>query len=164
MVRTVICWIIPMALFPLGCGGGESNSAPPPPPPQQQQQQRSSAHAPPATQATTGPSAGATTQASQQALEDKLYGTWVADDVDAKIGQVKIKLTFHQDGPVKIAAWSDIPFVGQVRNKSAPYEVHGNTIHSDAIRGGTSVKFWFDGDQLVIRYEQGKTIHFTRQT
>src|SRR5687767_1432087 len=85
----------------------------------------------PATQAATRPAA--------PDPSEKLYGTWVADDVDAKMGQVKIRLVFKEDGPVRIAAWSDIPFVGQVRDRTAPYEVHGNTISSEAIRGGTTV-------------------------
>jgi hypothetical protein len=129
-----------------GCGSGKSSA-------------ENTAHP------TAGTSTAATTNlsaATTQSLEDRLYGTWVANDVDVKIGQVKIKLTFHQDGPVRIAAWSDIPFVGQVRNKKAPYDVHDHTIHSDAIRGGSTVKYHFEGDQLVIQYKQGKTIRFTR--
>jgi len=113
--------------------------------------------------ATTGRSATSTQTAPQdQAMEDKLMGTWIAKDVDAKMGEVKIKLTFRQEGPVKLAAWSDIPFVGQVRDKTAPYEVHGDVISSDAIRDGTSVTYWFDGEQLVIRYKEGKTVAFHR--
>jgi hypothetical protein len=108
----------------------------------------------PATQAATRPAASGPSE--------KLYGTWVADDVDAKMGEVKIRLVFKEEGPVRIAAWSDIPFVGQVRDRTAPYEVHGNTISSDAIRGGTTVKYWFDGGQLVIEYKDGKTVHFRR--
>ncbi len=99
----------------------------------------------------------------QPGSAEKLYGTWIAEDVDVKMGEVKIKLTFREEGPMKLAAWSDIPFVGQVRDKKAPFEVHGDVISSSAIRGGISVKYWFDGEQLVIRYKEGKTVHFTRQ-
>jgi len=99
-----------------------------------------------------------------KAMEDKLMGTWIAEDVDAKLGQVKIKLTFRKEGPMKLAAWSDIPFVGQVRDKAAPYEVHGDVISSDVIRGGTSVTYWFEGEQLVIRYKEGKTVAFHRHS
>ena len=102
------------------------------------------------------------TAAQNQALEDKLMGTWVAEDVDAKLGEVKIKLTFRKEGPMKLAAWSDIPFAGQVRDKTAPYEVNGDVISSGAIRGGTSVTYWFEGEQLVIRYKEGKTVTFDR--
>jgi len=106
----------------------------------------------------------ATTQAASRdkAMEEKLMGTWIAEDVDAKLGEVKIKLTFREEGLMKLAAWSDIPFAGQVRDKTAPYEVHGDVISSDAIRGGTSVTYWFEGDQLVIRYKEGKTVAFHR--
>jgi hypothetical protein len=106
-----------------------------------------------------------TTQAATQdeRLEEKLYGTWVANDVDVKLGKVKIKLTFANDGPMKLAAWSDIPFVGQVRNKSGSYKVDGDHLSSAAIHGGTSVRFWFDAGRLVIQYEKGKTVTFTRQ-
>jgi hypothetical protein len=153
MVRWSSCWFLPVALIPLGCGNGDSSKA---------SRQRA-----PATQSATTQSAitsgGGGGGKTTQAPEERLYGTWIASDVDAKLGQVTVKLTFRRQGPVHIAAWSDIPLVGQVRNKTAPYEVHGYEIHSDAIRGGTTVKYWFEGDQLVIQYKQGKTVHFHRQ-
>jgi len=96
-------------------------------------------------------------------LEERLHGTWIARDVDTKMGEVKIKLTFREEGPMKLAAWSDIPFVGQVRDKTAEYEVNGNVISSKAIRGGTSVEYSFDGDDLIIKYKEGKTVRFKRQ-
>ena len=96
-------------------------------------------------------------------MEDRLYGTWLARDVDTKMGEVKIKLTFRKDGPIKLAAWSDIPFVGQVRDKTAPYDVQGNVISSDAIRGGTSVEYSFAGADLIIKYKEGKTVRFKRR-
>jgi len=95
-------------------------------------------------------------------MEDKLMGSWIAQDVDAKIGELKIKLTFRKEGQMKLAAWSDIPFAGQVRDKTAPYEVNGDVISSEAIRGGTSVTYSFEGEQLIIRYQEGKTIAFHR--
>ena len=110
----------------------------------------------------TRPTTGPAPNPAQQDPAERLYGTWVAEDVDVKIGQVKIRLVFKKEGPVKIAAWSDMPFVGQVRDRSAPYEVHGNKISSDAIRGGTTVTYRFDGDDLVIEYQDGKTVRFHR--
>jgi len=150
-----LLWTFMLILPQISCERGESNTPP-----------VKSNMAPVATttpSATTGRSATSTQTAPQdQAMEDKLMGTWIAKDVDAKMGEVKIKLTFRQEGPVKLAAWSDIPFVGQVRDKTAPYEVHGDVISSDAIRDGTSVTYWFDGEQLVIRYKEGKTVAFHR--
>ena len=64
---------------------------------------------------------------------------------------------------MKLAAWSDVPFVGQVRDKRGPYEVRGNVLSSEAIRGGTSVEFWFDGDDLIIQYKDRKTVRFHRE-
>ena len=132
--------------LPLGCGKRESaapasNAAPP---------------------STTAP---ATTRsaAEDRALEQKLNGVWVAEDVDVAVGNVKVRLTFREEGPMKLAAWSDIPFAGQVRDKTAPYEVHGNVISSEAIRGGTSVEYWFENDDLIIKYREGKTVRFRRQ-
>ena len=110
----------------------------------------------------TRPGTRPATDPAQQDPEERLFGTWVAEDVDVKMGQVKIRLVFKKEGPVKIAAWSDMPFVGKVRDKTAPYEVHGNTISSEAIRGGTTVKYRFDGDDLVIEYKDGKTVRFRR--
>ena len=57
--------------------------------------------------------------------------------------------------------WSDIPFVGQVRDKTAPYEVHGSVISSEAIRGGTSVEYSFESDDLIIKYKEGKTVRLS---
>jgi hypothetical protein len=98
-----------------------------------------------------------------ESQQQKLLGTWVAQDVDTSMGEVRIRLTFRQQGRMKLAAWSDIPFVGQVRDKTAPYEVTDSTISSDAIRGGTTVEYWFEGGDLIIRYKEGKTVRFTRQ-
>ncbi|HVX83204.1 MAG TPA: hypothetical protein VH253_00150 [Phycisphaerae bacterium] len=123
--------------------------------------------------AATSPAAdsdGAETQASAPGSgaatapdEDRLSGTWVANDVDAKMGQVKVQVTFKKQGSLHLIAWSDIPLVGQVRNKSGPYEVKGDVISSQAIRGGTSVKYWFDGGDLVIQYAAGKQVRFHRK-
>ena len=109
--------------------------------------------------ATTQPSTAAATSPAE-----KLHGTWVSvEPVDVAAGGAKVKVTFKEDGPVKIVAWSTLPFVGQVRETSGPYEVHGNTIESEAIHGGTSVKYWFDGDHLVIQYSDAKNVKFRRQ-
>ena len=116
------------------------------------------------TRPASSPAANRSAAATQEATRNraKLYGTWVARDVDASMGEVKIRLTFHKKGSVEILAWSDLPFVGQVRDKEAPYEIHDDTISSDALRGGTSVKYRFDGDDLIIEYKDGKTVRFTR--
>jgi hypothetical protein len=134
-----------MLLVPLGCSDG------------------SPAPAPTAKESGATPVPATTRATDERTLEDKLYGTWLARDVDTKMGEVKIKLTFREEGPMKLAAWSDIPFVGQVRDKTAPYDVQGNVISSDAIRGGTSVEYSFDGDDLIIKYKEGKTVRFKRQ-
>lgn len=110
---------------------------------------------------TTSPAA--TRAADDEAAHSRLFGTWVAKDVDASMGEVKIRLTFRKGGPVQILAWSDLPFVGQVRDKEAAYEIHGNTLTSAALRGGTSVNYRFDGKDLLIEYKEGKTVRFTRE-
>lgn len=115
-----------------------------------------------ATRPTSGPSKPQA--ANDEAAHSQLYGTWVAQDVDAKLGDVKLRVTFRKDGPVRILAWSQLPFVGQVRDKQAAYEIHGNTITSDALRGGTSVNYRFDNGDLLIEYKDGKTIRFTRDS
>ena len=129
-------WLCVLFLVPLGCRDGSPEATPT------------------ANDADRRASAPATTRATgEQSLEDRLYGTWVARDVDTKMGEVKIKLTFREDGPMKLAAWSDIPFVGQVRDKTAPYEVNGNVISSEAIRGGTSVEYSSEQEDLIIKYK-----------
>jgi len=99
----------------------------------------------------------------QAAPPDRLLGTWVADDVDTQMGDVKVKLTFRKDNDMKLMAWSDVPLVGKVRDKEAEYTVDGDTISSKAIRGGTSVKYRFDDGRLVIEYKDGKTVRFHRE-
>ena len=64
----------------------------------------------------------------QSGPHKKLYGTWIAHDVDTEMGEVKIKLTFRRVGTLRLLAWSDIPFAGKVRDLKAPYEVHRDTI------------------------------------
>lgn len=114
--------------------------------------------------AAASPSTQPATQPSSNGVDQRLYGTWVAQDVDVSMGQVDIRLTLRKEGPVTILAWSDLPFVGQVRNKTAPFEIRDHTLHSEAIRGGTSVQYWFtDRGQLVIQYADGKTVTFHRE-
>lgn len=93
----------------------------------------------------------------------KLYGTWIANDVDTAMGEVKIKLTFRRVGTLRLLAWSDIPFVGKVKDLKAPYEVHRDTVRSKAIRGGTTVKYSFEGEQLLLQFEAGKVVRFRRE-
>lgn len=110
----------------------------------------------------TTSSAGAGTPAADDPGDppERLLGAWVAEDVPVSMGEVKIKLVFREENGVQILAWSDLPFVGEVRDKTAPYEVHGNTISSEALRGGTSVQYRFAGDDLIIEYQDGKTVRF----
>ena len=94
---------------------------------------------------------------------ERLYGTWVAKGVDAKIGEVKIRLTFRRENKATLLAWSDIPFVGQVRDLKGSFSVQGDTISSKAIRDGKKAKFSFENDQLVLRFKSGKVVRFDRQ-
>lgn len=134
-------------------GGGQSprdassNSSPPNP-----------------SQPASQPANASTNPAADEQEHARLYGTWVARDVDVSMGEVKIELTFAKEGPVRLLAWSDLPFVGQVRNKKGPYDIQGNTISSPAIRGGTTVNYRFDGKDLIIEYKDGKTVRFKRQS
>lgn len=144
-MRNVHLLMIVMSLLPLGCSDASPDATP-------------------STRQATARSAPAMTRAADaRSPEERLYGTWFAKDVDAKMGEVDIKLTFREEGPMKLAAWSDIPFAGQVRDETGSFEVQGNVISSTAIRGGTSVTYSFDGDDLIIQYKEGKTVRFKRQ-
>lgn len=94
---------------------------------------------------------------------ERLYGTWLAKDVDAKMGEVKIRLTFRRENKVTLLAWSDIPFAGQVRDLNGSFSVHGDTISSEAIREGKKATFSFENDQLVLRFKSGKVVRFDRE-
>lgn len=93
----------------------------------------------------------------------QLYGTWIAKDVDAKLGEVKIRLTFLVEKKATLMAWSDIPFAGKVRDLEGAFTVHGDTISSEALRDGKKAKFSFKNDQLVLRFISGKVIRFDRE-
>lgn len=93
----------------------------------------------------------------------RLFGTWTAKDVDVQTGEVRIRLTFSRKNKVTFLAWSDIPFVGQVRDLKGPFSVHGDTISSEAIREGKQAKFSFENDQLVLRFKSGKVVRFNRE-
>ncbi len=94
---------------------------------------------------------------------ERLYGTWTAQDVDAEMGEVRIKLTFLREEKATLLAWSDIMFVGQVRDLKGPFSVHGDTISSEAIREGKEAKFSFENEQLVLRFKSGKVVRFDRE-
>lgn len=93
---------------------------------------------------------------------ERLYGTWTAKDVDAKMGEVRIRLTFRREGKASLMAWSDIPFVGQVRDLKGSFSVHGDTISSVAIRDEKRAIFSFERNQLVFRFKSGKIVRFDR--
>lgn len=94
---------------------------------------------------------------------ERLYGTWTAKDVDAKMGEVKIRLTFRRENRVTLLAWSDIPSFGQVRDLKGAFSVHGDTISSEAIRDGKEAKFFFENDQLVLRFKNDNVVRFDRE-
>jgi hypothetical protein len=94
---------------------------------------------------------------------ERLYGTWTAKDVDAKMGEIRIRLTFRQEEKASLLAWSDIPFVGQVRDLEGPFSIYGDTIRSAAIRDGKKATFSFENDQLVLRFKSGKVVRFDRE-
>jgi hypothetical protein len=94
---------------------------------------------------------------------EQLYGTWTAKDVDVKMGEVKIRLTFRREKKATLLAWSDIPLVGQCRDRKESFSVHGDTISSEAIRDGKKARFSFESDQLVLRFKSGKVVRFDRE-
>lgn len=94
---------------------------------------------------------------------ERLYGTWIAKDVDAKMGEVKIRLTFSREKKVGFMAWSDIPFVGKVRDLKGAFSVDGDTIRSEAIRDGKKANFSFEDKQLLLRFTSGKVLRFDRK-
>ena len=96
-------------------------------------------------------------------LTERLYGTWTAKDVDAKMGEVRIRLTFSREKNATLLAWSDILFAGQVRDLKGPFSVHGDTISSEAIREGKKATFSFESDQLVLHFKSGKVVRFDRE-
>lgn len=94
---------------------------------------------------------------------DKLYGTWAADNVETMLGAVRLNVTFRREGPVSIVAWSTLPLVGKVRSTQGSYEVKNGSITSDSIHGGTSMEYWFDSGDLMLKYSDGKTVRLHRK-
>jgi hypothetical protein len=95
--------------------------------------------------------------------ERRLYGTWAAENVSSPIGDVRIRLVIRREGPLRILAWSELPMVGKVREKEASYEINGDTISSEALRGGTSARYRFEGGNLLLTLSDGRTVRFTRK-
>lgn len=100
---------------------------------------------------------------STQSSREKLYGNWVAKDVDAKVGELTIKLSFREEEGMKLVAWSELMFAGKVKEMKGPYIVSGDTISSKAIRGGTKAIFLFEDGKLVLEFEDGKIVRFHRE-
>jgi hypothetical protein len=94
---------------------------------------------------------------------DQLYGTWIAKAVDGELGEVMIRLTFRREKKATLLAWSDIPFVGHVRDLKGSFSVHGDTISSEALRDGKKANFSFENDQLVLLFISGKVMRFDRE-
>jgi hypothetical protein len=99
---------------------------------------------------------------STQSPLEKLYGNWVAKDVDAEVGELTIRLSFREEGGMKLVAWSELIFAGKVKELKGPYVVSGDTISSKAIRGGTEAIFLFEDGKLVLEFEDGKIVRFHR--
>lgn len=150
-----------------GCGEGKSSS------------QTGMELGSPTTQSTGSTSARATTGPSTRSSADSadpgyghdtgtsgpsdvLTGTWLAENVSAPVGDVKVRLRFREDGPVKLIAISELPFVGEVKNTESPYSVEGGKIVAPEIRGGVSMPYHFEGDELVLEYKPGQTVRFRK--
>lgn len=95
--------------------------------------------------------------AAPEALE-RLYGKWVSEEVQTKVGPTVNTIVFRKDGTVRIDTRSTLPMLGHIRTTEGPFRVEGDTLTSDSIEGGTTVKFHFDGDDLLIETKDNKTI------
>ena len=163
MARPVLlAWVVAAMLAGCDRGSSPTRTAPNASPPKAQAPAGAS-HATTTSTSNDSPAPDRAGEKDDADPHEKLYGTWVSKDVPTSAGDVKIQVTFRQEGPVRIVAWSELPFVGKVRETKGPYEVHGNTISSSAIRGGTSVQYWFDQGELIIKYSDGKTVRLHRQ-
>lgn len=111
--------------------------------------------------ASAKPTTSPTTQHAN--APERLFGTWQSiGTVDTPLGAATIRLTFRQEGPVRIVATSTLPLLGQLEEKSGPYYVENGQIISDTIRGGTAVDYWFEGDNLAIEYKPGEMVRFIK--
>ncbi|MEW5746742.1 MAG: hypothetical protein AB1805_15035 [Nitrospirota bacterium] len=115
-----------------------------------------------------GRGSGQTATQGQKQVEygppERLIGTWMSNepvDVDQP-GSARIKVSFREEGKVRVVAWSTLPLVGKVKTTKGPYHVKNNEIISKAIRGGTAVRYWFEDGQLAIEYKPGQVVRFHR--
>jgi hypothetical protein len=94
---------------------------------------------------------------------DLLTGRWRAEGVDAPMGDVAIELGFAENGKVSIEAWSDLPLVGQVRDKVRSYELRDGKVVSRDLRGGVKMPVEFEGqDVMILEYTEGESVRFRR--
>jgi hypothetical protein len=45
---------------------------------------------------------------AQADSDEELYGTWIANDVEADMGEVSINLRFRREGTMRLLAWSEV--------------------------------------------------------
>lgn len=91
-------------------------------------------------------------------IVERLYGRWVSEEVNTKAGPTINTIEFRRDGTVRIDTRSTLPLLGHLRTTEGPFRVEGETLTSDSIEGGTTVKFRFEGDDLLIETKDQKTI------
>ncbi len=143
-MRTALFLLIFVSMLHLGCSDAPSESVPP-------------------TRQATSRATPATTRASVCSSSAKrLLGTWFAKD-QGEDGRRRHQAHVPQRGADAPRGLVGHPVRWAGADKTGSYEVRGDVISSEAIRGGTSVNYSFDGDDLIIRYKEGKTVRFKRQ-
>jgi hypothetical protein len=95
---------------------------------------------------------------SKEDPAERLYGTWISEEVPTRVGPTVNTVTFRKDGTVRIDTKSALPLLGHLRTTEGPFQVEGDTLSSDTIEGGTRMHFDFDGDVLVLRTKKDKII------
>lgn len=117
-----------------------------------------------ASDGSTSTTRGTTQETDQRSADvrETLSGTWLAEDVSAPVGDVKIRLRFREDGPVRLIAISELPFGGEVKDTESPYHVEDGKIIAPEIGDGVSMPYYFEDDRLVLEYKPGQTVRLRK--
>ena len=107
------------------------------------------------------PAAPATQPATRPA--DRLVGTWIADHLDPKTGDLQLKLVFTKRPKERLLAWSELPLRGRAITSEAPFTATDEAIESTAFPDGRPANYRFDEKgHLLIRRSDGSTVTFHR--
>jgi hypothetical protein len=98
---------------------------------------------------------------AKRALQARLEGDWVANNVSSLIGPLKVEMVIRKNGSCHVNLWTSGIVNAQIRDKEGAYELKGDRICSEILKRG-SCRYWFAGEKLMVEYKEGTIVRFER--